>query len=133
MRDINKIILVGRLGGDPIQRQTKSGTSVVQLSVATARRVHKEGVENAGSLNEDAFIEETQWHRVVTWGRQAEACAQYLRKGHTVYVEGFLKSRQYEDKNGLSKLSVEVQAETVSFLGNPSRSSHEKPVAIEAS
>jgi single-strand DNA-binding protein len=131
MRDVNKIILLGRLGADPVQRQTKSGIAVAQLSVATARRVLKDGIENSAPLGEDSFIEETQWHRVVTWGRQAEVCSQYLKKGNTVYVEGYLKSRQYEDKNGQSKLCVEVQADQVSFLGGPTKSSgEEKPLAL---
>jgi single-strand DNA-binding protein len=65
MRDVNKVILVGRLGADPIQRQTKSGTPVTSFSLATSRWVKKEG--------DEVGVEETQWHRIVAWGKQAEA------------------------------------------------------------
>lgn len=113
MKDINKIILVGRLGADPVQRQTKSGISVVHLSVATSRRIAREG---SGPEGESNFTEETQWHRVIVWARQGEACAQYLKKGSAVYIEGFLRSHSYDDKAGNSKKAIEIYAENVSFL-----------------
>ncbi len=124
MKDINKVILVGRLGADPIQRYTKNGTPVVHFSVATSRRIFRESSEPSV---EAAPTEETQWHRVVAWGRQGEACAQYIKKGHAVYVEGYLKSRQYDDKEGKSKTSFEVQVDTISFLGAP-RSLESRPL-----
>lgn len=113
MKDVNKIILLGRLGADPDQRQTKSGTQLAQLSVATSRRIPKESPDALGGTT---FVEETQWHKVIVWGRQGEACSQYLKKGNPIYVEGYLKTRQYEDKNGLTRTSVEVHAENISFL-----------------
>jgi single-strand DNA-binding protein len=119
MKDVNKVILVGRLGADPVQRSTKNGTSVIQMSLATSRRIYKEG---SGSEGDSQYVDETQWHKVVVWGKQGEACAQYLKKGNTAYVEGFLKTRQYEDKDRVSKISVEVHADTVSFLGGRSES-----------
>jgi single-strand DNA-binding protein len=113
MKDINKVILVGRLGADPIQRATKIGTPVTHFSVATTRKFYK---EETNSEEERNLSEETQWHRVVTWGKQAEACGLYLKKGHSVYVEGFIRSQNYEDKGGQNKTSFDIQAETVSFL-----------------
>ncbi len=113
MKDINKMILVGRLGTDPIQRQTKSGMSVAHFSVATSRRIPR---DSDPAKSEPTFIEETQWHRVVAWARLGEACAQYLKKGSTVYVEGFIKSHLYEDQTGKTRTSVEVYAENISFL-----------------
>ncbi len=116
MKDINKIILLGRLGADPIQRQTKSGTPVVHFSVATSRRVVSEEAQTPNT--EPTYKEETQWHRVVAWGKQGEACGQYLKKGNSVYVEGSLRSHSYEDKENGTKVSFEVHAETVSFLNS---------------
>lgn len=110
MKDVNKIILIGRLGSDPTHKEFKSGVQVVHFPLATTRKFRTEG-KTDGELTE-----ETQWHRVVAWGRQAEICAQYLKKGHTVYVEGMLRSRKYQAKDGTTKYMVEVHAENVSFL-----------------
>ena len=119
MKDINKVILLGRLGSDPIRRETKTGKTVVQFPVATARRVlSSSGTEDTESSGERDYVEETQWHRVVTWGKQAEACAKYLKKGQPVFVEGSIRTRTFEDKDGLERLSVEVHADTLSFLPN---------------
>jgi single-strand DNA-binding protein len=113
MKDVNKVILVGRLGGDPIQRATKQGTAVVHFQVATSRRVLKEGLTEGA---EDVRTEETQWHRVVVWGKQGEACAQYLKKGNPVYIEGSFRSHKYDGKDGQSRMAYEVYAENVSFI-----------------
>jgi single-strand DNA-binding protein len=114
MKDVNKIILMGRLGADPVQRETKNGLSVVNFPLATARKVREGSKSEEG---EEVLSEETQWHRVVAWGKQGEACAQYLKKGQPVFVEGMLRSRKYEGTDGASRLSFEVHAENVSFLG----------------
>lgn len=115
MKDVNKIILIGRLGADPILRETKSGAVVVHFPVATSRRV--KGTEPSDSEDGKTFVEETQWHRIVAWGPQGEACAQYLKKGQQVYVEGSVLSRKYEGKDKTERMSFEVIAENVSFLG----------------
>jgi len=119
MKDINKIILIGRLGADPILRETKTGAVVVHFPVATSRRV--KSTEPAENEEEVKMTEETQWHRIVAWGRQGETCAQYLKKGQKVYVEGSILSRHYEAKDGTDRMSFEVIAETVSFLGGAGR------------
>lgn len=121
MKDVNKMIVIGRLGATPIQRQTKSGTAVVHFSVATARRVQEGTPENP------KYREETQWHRIVVWGKQGETCAQYLKKGNLVYVEGSIRSHNYEDKAGLTRLSFELHAETVNFLSGGIRSEEATP------
>jgi single-strand DNA-binding protein len=125
MKDVNKIILIGRLGADPVLRETKNGATVVHFPVATSRRVKStEPVTGGSETNgaevaraEDSKTEETQWHRIVAWGRQGETCALYLKKGQKVYVEGSFQSRKYEAKDGTERVSFEVIAETVSFLG----------------
>jgi single-strand DNA-binding protein len=105
MRDVNKIILIGRLGADPAQKETKSGIAMVTFPLATSRKIGEEGEE------------ETQWHRVITWGKQAEHCKQFLAKGNSVYVEGSVRTRKYDGKDGISRTTFEVHAESVSFLG----------------
>ena len=111
MKDVNKVILIGRLGADPVQRETKNGTPVVHFPIATSRRIRSEA-EDGG----EKTSEETQWHRVVAWGKQGEACAQYLKKGQTAFVEGMFRSRQFDGKDGASRMSFEVHAENVSFF-----------------
>lgn len=115
MKDVNKIILIGRLGADPVLRETKTGGVVVHFPVATSRRV--KSTEPTENEEVKPMTEETQWHRIVAWGRQGETCAQYLKKGQKVYVEGSILSRKYEAKDGVERMSFEVIAETVSFLG----------------
>ena len=113
MKDVNKVILIGRLGADPVSRETKSGIPVVHFPVATSRRFRSEGDPEEGPVSG----EETQWHRVVAWGRQGLACAEYLRKGNSVYVEGGVRTRKFEGKDGAQRMAFEVHAENVSFLG----------------
>ena len=112
MKDINKIILIGRLGANPILRETKTGAVVVNFSISTSRRV-----KSTDASETEPMTEETQWHRIVAWGRQGEMCAQYLTKGEKVYVEGSVLSQKYVGKDGKERVSFEVIAETVSFLG----------------
>lgn len=114
MRDVNKVILIGRLGADPVQRQTHGGVAVVHFPLATSRRVKQEG-------EEAATTEETQWHRVVAWGRQGETCARYLKKGNSVYVEGSVRTRKFEGKEGGERFAFEIHADNVSFLGRSGR------------
>lgn len=117
MKDINKVILVGRLGADPTQRETKNGIAVVHFPLATTRRIHPE------TGTPEPISEETQWHKIVTWGKQAEHCAQFLKKGASVYVEGSMRSHKYEGKDGNQRTAFEVHAECVSFLGAPRQKS----------
>jgi single-strand DNA-binding protein len=125
MKDVNKVILIGRLGAHPIQRFTKSGYSVVHFPVATSRRVR---ATPPGELGEASLSpspmpleEETQWHQIVVWGKQGEACAQFLRKGSGVFVEGAIRSHRYEAKDGTTRLAFEIHAEDVNFLDRARR------------
>lgn len=126
MRDVNKIILLGRLGADPVQRATKTGLPVVHFPLATSRKVHTEN-----DLEGRPTGEETQWHRVVVWGKQGETCAQFLRKGQPVYVEGNFRSRKFDGKDGAERMSFEVHAENVVFLGGAGRRA-EHPGGVSA-
>src|SRR5579885_162118 len=106
---VNKVILVGNLGRDPELRATPSGQSVCSFSVATTERF----TDRTGQQRE-----QTEWHNVVAWGKQADLCGQYLKKGRQVYVEGRLTTRQYEAKDGTGKrYRTEVVAQRVQFLG----------------
>lgn len=105
---INRVTLVGNLGQDPETRSTPSGQSVAQLRVATTS-TYKDREGNRQ--------EATEWHTVVVWGKQAEACGKYLTKGRQVYVEGRLATRKWTDKDGKDRYTTEVVAETVRFLG----------------
>lgn len=105
---VNKVILVGRLGQNPEVRYTPSGAAVANFSIAT----NESWMDKSGQKQE-----RTEWHRVVVWGKLAELCAQYLTKGRQAYVEGRLQTRQWQDKDGQTKYTTEVQAQTVQFLG----------------
>lgn len=109
MAGINKVILIGHLGRDPELRYMQNGSPVASLNIATSRRWKNK------QTNE--MVEETEWHRVSVFGVQAEHCSNYLSKGRMVYVEGRLKTRSYDDKDGVKKYSTEIIAEDVQFLG----------------
>lgn len=104
---VNKVILIGRLGRDPEARATASGSSVTNMSLATNER----WTDQQGQRQE-----RTEWHRVVTFGRNAENCAKYLRKGSQVFVEGRLQTRDWEDRDGNKRYTTEVVAQAVRFL-----------------
>lgn len=105
---VNKVILIGRLGQNPEIRFTPSGAAVANFSVAT----NETWLDKAGQKQE-----RTEWHRVVVWGKLAELCGQYLSKGRQAYIEGRMQTRQWQDKDGQTKYTTEVQAQTVQFLG----------------
>jgi single-strand DNA-binding protein len=108
MAGVNKAILVGNLGRDPELRQTPNGQSVVNFTLATSETWTDKNGER---------VERTEWHRIVVWGRTAEMCNQYLSKGRTVYVEGRIQTREWEDKDGNKRYTTEINASTVNFIG----------------
>jgi single-strand DNA-binding protein len=106
---VNKVILIGNLGRDPETRFTNSGSSVTNFSIATTESF---------SDKSGARQERTEWHNIIVWGKQGENCAQYLKKGRSVYVEGRISYREYEAKDGSGKRKVtEIVANRVQFLG----------------
>jgi single-strand DNA-binding protein len=107
---VNKVILVGNLGKDPEVRYTSGGQAVANLRIATSRSWTD---KQSGQRKE-----ETEWHDVEVWGKQAEQCGEFLAKGRQVYVEGRLKTDAWEDKqSGQKRSRVKVVADTVRFLG----------------
>jgi len=109
---LNKVMLIGNLGRDPEVRTTASGTPVANFSLATSRRwTDRDGQRQ----------EQTEWHNIVCWGRQAEVAGQYLTKGKQIFVEGRLQTRSWEDKNsGEKKYRTEVVCENFQMLGRRS-------------
>ncbi len=107
---VNKVILVGRLGADPEIRYAPSGAQVANIRIAT-NYVYK---DKTGQMQE-----ETDWHRIVAWGRLSDVLKEYARKGSRVYVEGRLRYREYEDANGQRRFVTEIIATNVQLLDSP--------------
>lgn len=114
---INKAIVVGTLGRDPEVRYTANNNAVCNFSVATSETWNKDGEKK----------KETTWHNVTTFGKLAEICGEYLRKGSIVYVEGKIKKRKYQAKDGLEKEAVEINATEMQILIRAEKS--DKPKA----
>lgn len=107
MRGMNRVMLIGHLGQDPELRYTKKGTPVTNLNIATNHSFKDE----SGTLQE-----QTEWHRVVVWGKQAEACQQFLSKGRLVYAEGRIATREWNDNKGNPRKTTDIMASTIRFL-----------------
>ena len=105
-KGVNKVILVGNLGNDPESRATSNGNAVVNFSVATSE---------AWKDQQGVLQERTEWHRVTAWGKLAEICGKYLRKGSKVYIEGSLRTSSYE-KNGEKRYSTDIVANEMQML-----------------
>ena len=105
---VNKVILVGNLGADPESRESKSGSTIANLRIATSERT-KDREGNWG--------DHTEWHRVVCFGRTAENVARFLSKGRQVYIEGKIRTRKWQDRDGNDKYTTEIVADQVRFLG----------------
>lgn len=109
MASVNKVILVGNLGADPEIRHLPSGDVVANLRIATTDTWK----DKDGSKQEN-----TEWHRVSFFGRQAEVCGEYLRKGSQVYVEGAIRTRKWQDKDGQDRYSTEIKGDRLQMLGS---------------
>lgn len=108
-RGINKVIIVGNLGGDPETRYMPSGSAVTNLTVATN--------ESWKDKQTGEQKDRTEWHKVALFNRLAEVAAEYLRKGSQVYIEGKLRTRKWQDKNGQDRWTTEIVADEMQMLG----------------
>jgi len=108
MAGVNKVILVGNLGKDPEVRYLEGGTAVANFSLATTES-YKDKQGNR--------IEQTEWHNIVVWRGLAEVAEKYLKKGSQVYVEGKLRTRSYDDKDGVKRYSTEIVVDNMTMLG----------------
>ncbi|WP_244786629.1 single-stranded DNA-binding protein [Cupriavidus pauculus] len=109
MASVNKVILVGNLGADPETRYMPSGDAVTNIRLATTDR-YKD--KQSGE-----FKEATEWHRIAFFGKLAEIAGQYLRKGSSVYIEGRIRTRKWQDQSGQEKYSTEIVADQMQMLG----------------
>lgn len=105
---VNKVILVGNLGSDPEVRTTSSGTTVANFRMAT---------NEVFRTREGERDQRTEWHRIVTFGKLAEICGQYLKKGRQVYVEGRIQTREWEDQSGSKRYTTEIICNQMVMLG----------------
>lgn len=117
MSGINKVILIGHLGKDPELRYLEGGVSVTSFPLATSETFNKDGQK----------VEQTEWHNIVMWRGLAELATKYLQKGKLVYIEGKLRTRSFEDKEGVKKYTTEVVAENFTMLGRKSDFEQEAP------
>ena len=127
MAGVNKVILLGNLGKDPLVRSLESGAKVASFTLAT-NRFFKGQDGNP--------VEETEWHNVVLWGNLADLAEKYLTKGRQVFIEGRLRTRQYDDKEGVKRYVTEIVAENMTFVGSKpgeaeSRKATEPPLTGE--
>lgn len=109
MAGVNKVILIGNLGGDPEIRYTSSGTAVANFRIATNERWTTPNGEKE---------ERTEWHRIVAFGRLGEICGEYLSKGKQVYIEGRLQTRTWEDRDKNQRTTTEIIATAMQMLGS---------------
>jgi len=115
MASLNKVMLIGNLGKDPEMRNTASGIAVATFSLATSERVKNK------QTNE--WEKKTDWHNVVLWDKLATLAGQYLTKGSSVYIEGRLQTRKWQDKNGNDRYTTEVVGSSMEFLSSKSEGS----------
>ena len=120
MASVNKIILIGNLGRDPEMRYLPSGEAVANLALATTDKYKdKQGQQQ----------ESTEWHRVSFFGKVAEVCGQYLKKGSQVYVEGSIRTHKYTDKDGVDKYATEIRGDRMQMLGSRAEGAQEQKAA----
>lgn len=125
MRDINslnKVILIGRLGGQPDARVLpQNNRKVVHFTLATNERFY--------NTNTNEAINKTEWHRIVVWGKLAEFCERYLTQGKQILLEGKIRTRPWQDKDGNKRQTTEIEAENIVLLGRREEMSGEGPSA----
>ncbi len=107
MASLNKVMLIGNLGKDPEVRYTAAGTAVASFSIATSERFKNKSGE---------WEEKTEWHNVTLWARLAEIAGEYLAKGKTVYIEGRLQTRKWQDRDGKDRYTTEIVGEKMQML-----------------
>jgi len=121
---VNKVILVGRLGGDPEVKYTPDGLMITNFTLATdEQRKDKNGER----------IQKTEWHRIVTFGKLAEICGNYLSKGRLIFIEGRIQTRAWEDKEGIKRYTTEIIAGNMQMLEAKGQQKAQAPATTEGS
>ena len=122
---LNKVILIGNLGADPEIREMGDGTKMAKFSIATTEKYKNKQGE---------LVSNTDWHNIVLWRRTAELAEQYLKKGDSVCIEGKIKTRSWEDENGVKKWATDIQGDNMTMLGSKredkSDMGHQAPTEI---
>jgi single-strand DNA-binding protein len=113
MASVNKVILIGNLGRDPEVRYTPSGTAVANFTLATTETWNNKDGEKQSH---------TEWHRIVAWRRLGEICGEYLSKGKQVYIEGRIRTNEWEDQEGNKRRTTEIEALNMQMLGSRAQS-----------
>jgi len=122
MAGVNKVILVGNLGKDPEVKYLDSGVAVANFSLATSESYkNKEGER----------VNQTEWHNIVLWRGLAEVAEKWLKKGSSIYIEGKIKTRKWEDKEGNTRYNTEILADNMTMLGSKSTSETTSPTTSE--
>ena len=122
MAGVNKVILIGNLGKDPEVKYLDSGVAVANFSLATTESYkNKEGER----------VNQTEWHNIVLWRGLAEVAEKWLKKGSSVYIEGKIKTRKWEDKDGNTRYNTEILADNMTMLGSKSTSESAAPTTPE--
>jgi len=106
---LNKVILIGNLGADPEIKEMGDGTKMAKFSIATTEKYKNKQGE---------LVSTTDWHNIVLWRRTAEVAEQYLKKGDSVCIEGKIKTRSWEDENGVKKWATDIQGDSMTMLGS---------------
>ncbi len=122
MASVNKVIILGNLGKDPEVRYTSDERAIANISIATSSRYKDRSGE---------FKEDTEWHRVVFFNRLAEVVRDYLKKGQSVYVEGKLQTRKWQDQNGQDKYTTEIVADNMQMLGAKGDSVNNQKITLD--
>src|SRR5664279_2275349 len=115
MASLNKVMLIGNLGKDPEVRYTASGTAVASFSLATSDKFKNKNGE---------WEEKTEWHNVTLWARLAEIAGEYLAKGKTIYIEGRLQTRKWQDRDGKDRFTTEIVGEKMQMLSKKDGNGH---------
>ena len=116
---VNRVQLLGNLGRDAELRYTQGGAAVATLNIATTEKWRDKNQQ---------LQESTEWHRVILWGKQAETLQQYLTKGKQIFVEGSLRTRQWDDKDGNKRYTTEIKADRITLLGGNGQNTSSEPV-----
>ena len=124
MASVNKVILVGNLGADPETKYLPSGDAVANIRLATTDRWKDKA---SGEMKEA-----TEWHRIAFFGRLAEIAGEYLKKGSQVYVEGRIRTRKWQDKEGQDRYSTEIVADAMQMLGSRAGSGEPRPEPMKS-
>ncbi|MBQ2002117.1 MAG: single-stranded DNA-binding protein [Bacteroidaceae bacterium] len=119
---LNKVMLIGNVGQEPVVRYLDSGVCVATFSLATTERGYT--LQNGTQVPE-----RTEWHNIVVWRKQAEFVEKYVHKGDKLYVEGKIQSRSYDDKQGVRRYVVEIMTEMVDLLTSRQTSAQQQPTA----